>query len=76
MPIAEAVGVGKEWCQVFPPWFTTSVGKAKSHMILQRGGTVLYTMPVSPDKDKGAKEHSTAAAIRSLGKGVGKTNHI
>ena len=76
MPIAEAVGVRKGWLQVFPPWITTSIGKAKSLMIFQRGGSVLYTKPVSPDKDKGAKEHSAVVAIRSLGKSVGKTNHI
>ena len=45
-------------------------------MIVQSGGSVLYTMPVSPDKDKGAKEHSATVTIRSLGKGVGKTNLI
>ena len=45
-------------------------------MLVQRGGSVLYTMSVTPDKDKGAKEHSVAVAIRSLGKGVGKTHHI
>ena len=56
MPIAEAVGVREGWLQVFPPWIATSVAKAKSLMIVQRGGSVLYTMPVSPDKDKGAKE--------------------
>ena len=43
-------------------------------MIFQMGGTVLYTMPVSPDKDKRAKEHSAAAAIQSLGKGEGKNS--
>ena len=76
MPIAEAVGVRKGWLQVFPPWITTGIAKAKSLMIVQRGGSVLYTMSVSPDRDKGAKEHSATVAIRSLGKGVGKTNHI
>ena len=42
----------------------------------QRGGSVLYTMSVSTDRDKGAKLHSATVVIRSLGKGVGKTNHI
>ena len=45
-------------------------------MIPKKGGSVLFPMPGSPDKDKGAQKHSAAVAIRSLGKGVGKTNHI
>ena len=40
-------------------------------MIVQKGGSVLYTIPVSPAKDEGAKEHSAAVVIWSLGKGVG-----
>ena len=76
MPIAEAVGVREGWLQVFPPWIATRVAKAKSLMIVQRGGSVLYTMSVSPDRDKGAKLHSATVVFRSLGKGEGKTNHI
>ena len=41
MPIAEAVGVREGWLQVFPPWIATRVAKAKSLMIVQRGGSVL-----------------------------------
>ena len=40
MPIAEAVGVREGWLQVFPPWITTRVAKAKSLMIFK--GEALY----------------------------------